>query len=198
MTRLRTGRSGDRIPRERRIFLFSKTAQTAPGAHPASYSIGTGVLPGLKLLERDTDHSPPSSSQVKNEWSCTSTPPICPHCMDRDEFNLYTYCLPLYRTAQAVCYSNAQYSTVQYSIGKYTTVQYSTIHYSTLWYSSQHSTLQYNRHSTLQYNTQHYGTVHSTTHYSTIHYSTIRYNTLQYTKVNTLSKLRHSSQHSTL
>jgi len=108
--RLRTGRSGVRIPRGRGIFLFSKTDQTAPEAQPASYSIGTGVLPGLKLLERDADHSPPSSAQVKNEWSCTSTPLICPHGKDRDKLNFNPYRLSSYRTAQAVRYSNAQYS----------------------------------------------------------------------------------------
>ena len=113
VTRPRNGRSGVRIPRGRDIFLFSNTVQTAPGVHPASYSIGTAVLPGLKLLERDADHSPPSSAQVKNEWSCNLTPHIHLHGMDRDKCNLYTYCLPLYRAAQAVCYSNTQYSTVK-------------------------------------------------------------------------------------
>jgi hypothetical protein len=122
VTRLRTGRSGVRIPRGRGISLFSKTVQTAPGAHPTSYSIGTRVSPGLKLLERDAGHSTPSSAQVKNEWSCTSTPPICPHGMGRDKFNFYTY-LPLYRTAQAVCYSSAQYSTVKYRKVHYSTIR---------------------------------------------------------------------------
>jgi hypothetical protein len=152
VTRLRIGRPGDRIPRGWGIFLFSKTVQTAPGAHPASYSIGNGVLPGLKLLKRDADHSTPSTAQVKNEWSCTSTPPICPHGMDRDKFKFYTYCWPLYRTAQAVCYSNAQYSTVKYS----------QVHY-----------------SKIRYNTQECTMVQFTAHHRSIYYSKIRYNTLQ-------------------
>jgi len=35
------------------------------GAHPASYIMGTGSLPGVKRLGRCGDHSPPSSADVK-------------------------------------------------------------------------------------------------------------------------------------
>jgi len=38
---LRAGRSGDRIPVEAR---FSAPVHTGPGAHPASYTMGTGSL----------------------------------------------------------------------------------------------------------------------------------------------------------
>ena len=48
------------------IFLLSETVQTAPGAYPVSYSIGAGAPPGIKLLECDADHSPPTSANVKN------------------------------------------------------------------------------------------------------------------------------------
>jgi len=37
----RAGRSGDRIPVEAR---FSAPVQTGPGAHPASYTVGTGCI----------------------------------------------------------------------------------------------------------------------------------------------------------
>jgi hypothetical protein len=42
-------------------------AQTGCGAHPASYTMGTGgSFPGGKARpERDADHSPPSSAEVK-------------------------------------------------------------------------------------------------------------------------------------
>jgi hypothetical protein len=32
------------------------------------------LSPGLKGPERDADHAPPSVAEVKNAWSCTSTP----------------------------------------------------------------------------------------------------------------------------
>ena len=32
---------------------------------------------------RDTDHSPPSCAEVKNEWSCISTPPLPLRGVDR-------------------------------------------------------------------------------------------------------------------
>ena len=60
------------------IFHFSKTVQTRSGAHPAFYSVATGALsPGVKRPGRKVDYSPPSSAEVKNEWSYTSAPSIC-------------------------------------------------------------------------------------------------------------------------
>ena len=34
----------------------------------------------------EIDHSPPSGAEVKNEWSYTSAPPVCPHWIDKDVF----------------------------------------------------------------------------------------------------------------
>jgi hypothetical protein len=34
---------------------------------------------GVKLLEREAGHSPQPSSEVKNPWNYTSTPPIGRH-----------------------------------------------------------------------------------------------------------------------
>ena len=59
---LRAGRSGDRIPVEAR---FSAPVQIGPGAHPASYTMGTGSLLGVKRPRRGVDHQPPSSAEVK-------------------------------------------------------------------------------------------------------------------------------------
>jgi hypothetical protein len=45
-----------------------------------SYGNRPGALSlGLKRPGREADHSPPSSAEVKNAWSYTSTPPICLH-----------------------------------------------------------------------------------------------------------------------
>jgi hypothetical protein len=69
---LRTGRSGDRIPVGARFFAH---VQTGPEAHPASCTKGTGSFSGVKRPGRGADHSPPSSAEVKKEWSYTSTHP---------------------------------------------------------------------------------------------------------------------------
>ena len=53
---LRAGRSGDRIPEGVR---FSAPVQTGPGAHPASYTMGTDSFQGVKRPERGVDHPPP-------------------------------------------------------------------------------------------------------------------------------------------
>ena len=43
--------------------------------HPASYSMGTEVLcPSVKLPGCEVNSSPPSSAEVKNDWSYTSIP----------------------------------------------------------------------------------------------------------------------------
>jgi len=48
-----------------------------------------GFFSGGSLPGREVDRSPQSSSEVKNEWSYSSTPPpICFHGVDRDNFNL--------------------------------------------------------------------------------------------------------------
>ena len=44
---------------------FSVPIQTSPGAHPASITIGTRSLPGLKQPGRGVDHPPPSSAKVE-------------------------------------------------------------------------------------------------------------------------------------
>ena len=44
---------------------FSAPVQTGPGAHPASCTMGTGYLPGVKRPGRGVDHSPPSSAEFE-------------------------------------------------------------------------------------------------------------------------------------
>ena len=70
-----------------------QNVQTKSGAHSASYSVGTrGSFSWVKQPRHEVNHSPPSSSRVRNEWSCTTTSHICPSSIDRDNF---TY-LPTY------------------------------------------------------------------------------------------------------
>ena len=44
---------------------FSAPVLTGSGAHPASYTMGTGSFPGVKRPGRGVDHPPPSSAEVK-------------------------------------------------------------------------------------------------------------------------------------
>jgi hypothetical protein len=43
-------------------------------------------FPGVKRPRRNVHHSPPTSAEVKNAWSCTSTPPVYLHGVDRENF----------------------------------------------------------------------------------------------------------------
>jgi hypothetical protein len=49
--------------------------QTCCGAHPASYIMGTGLLPpGVKRPGREADHSHPSSTEVENGGGMSPLP----------------------------------------------------------------------------------------------------------------------------
>jgi hypothetical protein len=68
----------DRIPVGAR---FSAPVQTGPGAHPASYTMGTGSFPGLRRPGRGVDHPPPSSAEVKGSvelYICSRSGPSWP------------------------------------------------------------------------------------------------------------------------
>jgi hypothetical protein len=54
---------------------FSAPDQTGPGAHSASYTVGTGSFPGVKRPGRGVDptHIAP---RLKKEYSYTYTPPL--------------------------------------------------------------------------------------------------------------------------
>jgi hypothetical protein len=58
--------------------------------------VGTGgSLPGVRRQEHEADHSPPSSAEVKNAWSCTyiATYVVMSWCLvkHRDSFNFTTF-----------------------------------------------------------------------------------------------------------
>ena len=46
---------------------FSALVQTGPGANPASYTVGTGSLPGVKRPGRVADHPPPLAPRLRKE-----------------------------------------------------------------------------------------------------------------------------------
>jgi hypothetical protein len=62
------------------FFSLHHRVQTGSGAHPASYPMDNGALSlGVKPPGREADHSHPSSAEVKNAWSYTSTHPLRIH-----------------------------------------------------------------------------------------------------------------------
>jgi len=68
---LEAERSGDRMPMGER---FSAPVQTVPGSLPASYTMGTGSLPGLQRWGSGVDHPPHLEPSLKKEFSSTSIP----------------------------------------------------------------------------------------------------------------------------
>jgi hypothetical protein len=62
------------------IFLFTTTSRTALGpTQPPIQWVPRALSLGVKLPGSEADHSPPSSAEVKDVWSHTSTPPIHLH-----------------------------------------------------------------------------------------------------------------------
>ena len=64
--------------------LFFKTFRPALGTPSLLLRGYRGFFPGLKRSGREVNHLAVYSAAVKNEWSCTSTPSIRLHGVDRD------------------------------------------------------------------------------------------------------------------
>jgi len=72
--------------------LFSKTSTPVLSPPNIIFSEYWGVpSTGTKQPGHKANHSPPSRAEVKKEWSYTSTPYMCPHYVDRDNFTLNTH-----------------------------------------------------------------------------------------------------------
>lgn len=68
-------RAGVRVPAEVRDFSVLQIVRTGCRSHSASFIMGTlAVSLGVKRLEPDIDHQPLSNTEVKNDWSPTSSP----------------------------------------------------------------------------------------------------------------------------
>ena len=74
------------------VARFSTPVQTGPGPHPASYTMGTGSLPGLNRPGRGVDHPPHLVLRLKKEYSHISTPPLALRGLLWDGFYLYLLC----------------------------------------------------------------------------------------------------------
>ena len=55
---------------------FSAPVQTYRGAHPATYTMRTGSLPGVKRPGRGVDQPPPSTAEVKKRVQFNSAPSL--------------------------------------------------------------------------------------------------------------------------
>ena len=84
-TRPPVGRSGVRIPVGASDCSVLPGVMTGCGAHPACFQWVTASFPGVKRPGREVNKSPPCIAEVKNEWSCTSSP-IHLHDLDRINF----------------------------------------------------------------------------------------------------------------
>jgi hypothetical protein len=63
-----------------KFFLFATASRPALGpVQSAIQWVQEAHTPGIKLSGHEADHSPPSSAEVKNAWSCTSTLPLHLH-----------------------------------------------------------------------------------------------------------------------
>jgi hypothetical protein len=76
VTRLRAERSGFDSRHELGIFHFATASRPALGLiHPLIQWVPGAFSLEVKRLGWEVYHSPPSSAEVKNAWSYTSTPP---------------------------------------------------------------------------------------------------------------------------
>jgi hypothetical protein len=93
---LRAGWSGVRVPTRAGDFSLHHRVQTGSGAHPASCPMGnSGTFPGVKRQQREADHSPPSSAEVKNALRYTALPQytLLAWCSVKAEGQLYLTCI---------------------------------------------------------------------------------------------------------
>jgi hypothetical protein len=77
------------------FFFTTAVSRLALRPPPSSYPVGTrGSFPGGKAAREWTDHSPPSSADVKNAWSCTSTLPyvFTAWCLVKHRMRLHVLC----------------------------------------------------------------------------------------------------------
>jgi hypothetical protein len=76
------------IPAEVTDLSFLQNIQTLGPNQPPVQCVPVMFL-GVKRQEGEVNHSPPSSAEVKNEWSFTHTPPVCLHDVNREKLYFY-------------------------------------------------------------------------------------------------------------
>ena len=92
MPSLRTVLSRVRIQAGEKYFsLFSETSRRSLVPNLPSINGYRGSFQAVQWPGRDVELSPPSSAEVKNEWSYASMPFTCFHGVDRDSFIFLTF-----------------------------------------------------------------------------------------------------------
>lgn len=86
VTRFLDGGSEIRFPADERYFLPFKRSDPLWG--PPGQSVF-----GRERPEREIDHSPLSTAEIKNEWRVTSTPAVCLRDVDRINFAVSNLCV---------------------------------------------------------------------------------------------------------
>jgi hypothetical protein len=84
-TRLLVGQSTVQACESQETLFSSRTTRPALGPTQPPFQ----WIMGVKWSELEVNQSPPSSAEVKNESSYTSTCTVCLHNMDRDNFDCF-------------------------------------------------------------------------------------------------------------
>ena len=85
VTWIRAGRSGFPFWQVQEIYLYSEKSRQALGSTQPPVQWVPGVFStGVKRPISAVKCSSPSIAKVKNEWCCTTSPPVCLHGVDRN------------------------------------------------------------------------------------------------------------------
>ena len=80
------------ISRQGKRFICSpKRPDRRRGRHCRLFSGNLSYLPGINRQWHEIKLRPPSNAEVKNEWSYTSTPPICLRDLEPGILYLFTF-----------------------------------------------------------------------------------------------------------
>ena len=102
---LRAGRSRVRISLRKIYIFFLVPSDRLWSPSSLLLSMHGGTFPGIKRPGRDSDHSPPFSTEVKQQLSYTSTPPYVVHLHGAGRKNFTFIVLqPRYRRSSNLLY----------------------------------------------------------------------------------------------
>ena len=87
---VRQSKKGVSIPGRVRVFSLLHRVVTGCGTQPTSYPGAAGApLPAVKRQGPDVNHSPPSITEIMNEWSYIFTPPYAFMARPGTDFPLF-------------------------------------------------------------------------------------------------------------